>query len=234
MESETPRRFNLVDAMVLLAAFAAGISAFKFSMVASAKEDGYFLAPENDAPQEKMNISPLPETGDAELLFAAPPSPPRDPFAVPKSFEGRQFWIEVIFGATSSFLIILTTAVLLLYLRRPRPYLNNLIHRLGAAACIAALAAFAIEVVTTLAWCAVKISSQSNDFYWPRWTDISQTFIEKASSAVAASWLILGLSRNSARRRLHWLDLLGCFIGIAWITMAFKSAISTAVATLLG
>jgi hypothetical protein len=133
--------------------------------------------------------------------------------------EGTTFparWMSIGLNASGLLLIVASSLILILRLRRPRPAIRRVARQPGAAACFAALVLAVGEAYIHLV------------FQIYRWNDLDGSVIDRlsldslnprhdTSFAIASVWLIFALGRIG-RPEAGWIDRAGRFAGWCWIT----------------
>jgi hypothetical protein len=125
---EVPRRFNVGDALILVAALGLGLSSIR-DRIRTVVPRAHAWS--QDYHRYENDLAIVPPIDAAELDFA------RKSLFVQISDEGRAWFLSVLTG--------LTPAQILLRLRRPRPAWRSLVHQLGFIACLAAVAGYLLD-----------------------------------------------------------------------------------------
>ena len=195
------RRFTLLDAMILVAAIAAGLAAFR-------AEGGNHY--------NQQSIFVLREAGKSS-------------FGILNSIPGRAGWFmraqrwsrEAI--RTTPVFTCLTLALLAIRLRRPRPDLRRLSCQPGFVAEVAVLATLAANLAFSAFQVALSATGQSSmtdpKFYATPAFFVSETSqAGLAGMAVLASWATLALGGRWRPER-GWIDRSGLAMGLAWAAL---------------
>lgn len=121
--------------------------------------------------------------------------------------------------AASPFLTMLTPAVLLLRLRRPRPRRFAMFRQSGMAACCAAI----FPIAMSLACFIRETAGRSGELQDPLSTGVAGLHFQymglyRVGLWVLGSWLALFLSGRWRPER-SWIDRLGRTLGIGWLVV---------------
>ena len=195
-----PRRLNLLDLVILIAAIAIGMGWMRFQATDNSRSFDPFKSPV--WLQGSMDDNPL-------LGWS------KKPWA----------WIERCAPCAATF----TIGLLVVRLRSPRPRGGRVFLRPGAAACGAFALSLAwellrlgLDLLRTLGrgWFEAKIGSNVGVSWWEPFYDVLRP--EDHGIAVAAAWSALLLARRMRCER-STIDRLGRAVGIFWIVTLILS-----------
>jgi hypothetical protein len=130
------------------------------------------------------------------------------------------------FGAAVPVFAAWTVALLVPWMRRPRPPFHRLAMQPGLAACTAATLGLGISALRCIAHVVAFDVAQGQPVSFGEygiWASICMDWITKPSGvgiAVAAVWSWLILTRRW-RPQPTWLDRLGRALGVYWLLMIF-------------
>jgi hypothetical protein len=135
----------------------------------------------------------------------------RSPLFAPPGPWAKGLALAILDGLEASVPVLLTTtlAILAIRLRRPRPALLRLGREPGFVACVVAVPAILLCVVSAI------------PLVWARGASFAQGFslldyTPEGGFAVTGAWLALAVGRRW-RPQPHWVDRLGRLVGIGWI-----------------
>ena len=200
------RRFTLLDAMVLVAATAAGLA-----VGLSTRSEPFHFRGGATPFGEWPSLEPVDFSGG--LLQW-------------KTYRETHMLLTGIAYQAMPLTFPWTLAVLALRLRRPRPSLRRLAHQPGFAACVAV-------AVMSVAGALGEISSLLDRTTWGdgfrvRWSMVLTAFRDSYMNAgggrpalavaVGAVWAFLALGRI-ARREPGWIDRSGRALGVYWVAL---------------
>jgi hypothetical protein len=175
LPSKPVRRFNLGDAMILIAATAVGLGlmrTFAFEVI-----------------RDQRPINPRLDTFGSRVVMQ----------------------VALAAVVLTPLLAMLSVAVLILRLRRPRPLLRKLTRQPGMVASLAATIGVVLGLVVFLAYVYRVLIGDFESF--------GEGVIMGAfpiAYAVAAAWGVLAIQKRWRAER-HWLDRLGRVLGAAWL-----------------
>jgi hypothetical protein len=128
----------------------------------------------------------------------------------------------------SLFLIVGTFAFFLLRYRQPRLSFRELVRSPGTAACVAGLMSVTVQLFRgLLVWSVCMLYPAGDDITGPTLFDITKDVSITAGHAVLASWLILRLSRT-VRHHGDWVEFFGVILGFGWILLLLEPVLSVA------
>jgi hypothetical protein len=224
------RRLTLLDAMVLVAAFAVGVVAART----------YFLHAwdSSSVSQLKMLINSMQAHIEISSLTQALPGvkPSSGLPSVSATQQQiadyrRRIDLERIFASYNLFLYILTVSLALLGLRRPRPRLRRLAHEAGWSACLTAIVVQAVRTIAAIAWWVVVDRARVARFPWPSCVAVFDDLELYVAPAIVAVWVVIALG---GRGRLDWSSLgwLTLIAATSWVILMFKGAAMAVLAPL--
>lgn len=182
---ETPRRFNVGDALILLAALGLGLSSIRDRIGTLApRAQGW----SQDYRRYQDELAKVPPVDAAELDFA------RRSLCVQVSDEGKAWILSVLIG--------LTPAQILLRLRRPRPGWRNLVRQPGFIACLAAVAGYLLDrgwdpsVRLGFApfpfWTSMSVLAAWGILVLSRRGQAEESWIDRLGRVLGAAWVVAG------------------------------------------
>jgi len=211
------RHFNVIDAMILVAATSIGLAWCVFF------ERSFPNHPGPPVPQSVLSAEELRASPFDELIHREPV-----PQSVLSNEELRQFdrgiLLHKFFRYSTFFLIVWTVGFLVLRLRNPHLSLHRLVRSPGVTACTTVLIVLIVKIVETLTqW------GTWHELPWPNsplsaMNEMIKGFGDVAGPSVVATWLILIVNRRF-RFQGGWLEVLGLLLGIAWILLLFEGAV---------
>ncbi len=208
------RKFNLLDAMVLVA-----FTAFGLVWCIAFRESIRLLA----QPPAQL---PFPNDDPFELERPVPRAPAEWQALIGDAGDPLALRAHILCRYSTFFLLMWGIAFLVLRLRTPRPRLRRLIRSPGAAACITALVVLLVEFLDVMTVWIMNLVRPLQGFQveaTARLWEIVQSFGGNAGPAIVATWLILALSRKMVYE-WNWLEVFGMLVGICWILLLFENA----------
>jgi hypothetical protein len=184
------RRFNVGDTLILIAALCLGLSGIRDRVRTLPARASWWI---DEYKRFQAEAASLPPMSDEDYVF---------------SVRSLEFYLSDEFQAwLTSGLIALTSAQLLMRLRRPRPEWRRLLRQPGFVACTAAAIGFCIDK----GWVP-----------FIRFESLRFPFM--TAMAVLVAWSILfGLRQCLAEK--SWIDRLGRVVGVGWIVSGVYSQI---------
>jgi hypothetical protein len=183
------RRFNLLDAMILIVAAAVGLALTRFTL-------------------HDPNSNSAPPTPTAPTV--APTS-----HSLPALVELRQIITTVVRSSVSVYPSIMTFTIATLFLRfrQPRPPFRLIFRQPGVVGCSAAVLALMVAILT-LTPSTIHSYGYPNFHGWlfNVWLLVSRG----AGMTIAGAWLTLSLGRRW-RPEQSWVDRMGRVLSVAWI-----------------
>jgi hypothetical protein len=203
------RKFNLLDAMIIVAAVAASLALY----VAIA---AYVPGPAPSPPKELLDISPslerLSRWGHAMVVA------------------------QGVFLYSTVFLLCLSLAFLGVRLRRPRPRLRRLGRSLGVSACFAVLtmtAVWALEACAAGRVWPPLFGFNEEEPILPLWAQLIRELSGVGGPCIVAPWIVLMLN-GRLRFRTGWPEIFGLGLAVAWILLLAEGALVAAFSRLSG
>lgn len=222
------RKLTLLDAMILVAAVAAGLAA----------QRAYYLGP-----WYSSAISPLRQSLDwylerfvsrrrlQELSAVWEDLSPkkraehdRSQAALERQIAAYKRRIALVKGCASvNVLLCLPTLALVgIGLRKPRPRLRRLAQDPGWAGCLTAVVALAVRMISVLvAWCTDLGPIWPAPDFGPAYVAVFDDMEGYAGPAVVAAWVLMAIGR---RFRPDWSSLgwLTMIAAASWVLLLFK------------
>lgn len=201
------RRFTLLDAMVLLAATAVGLT----------------MAIKYGEPDLGKNVLFRYEVGDDDRPFF--PLRPWGGWTVTMAFYYSPRGTQIL----PPFLVAWSVATLALRMVRPRPGLRDLLVQPGVVACVVGIAATGVGIATMIQENVRVIVVFESDEGEPPFDGVrtSPFYILDRAFPIAApyaafgmivAWGILGVSRR-LKPEPTWIDRFGRAIGVLWVVV---------------
>ena len=198
-----PRRLNLLDLMILIAAVPIGLSWSQYQ---------YGGRPLAEGSLASLRLFPI-------LANAKPDR------GIELEFYRAAAWLGLVGPAV----MVAGIALLAMALREPKRRWPRTLRQPGVAACAATILAFAMDVVrsgmTALENYRISLDPRFRHVYsMGQWELVAFDFLNPAhiGFCVASAWMALWLA-GALRSGRSWIDYLGRVLGVYWIVLMLLS-----------
>ncbi len=197
-----PRRLNLLDLMILMAAVPIGLSWSQYQYGGRMLGEGSLAS---------LRLFPTLANAKQDRAFEL-------------EFYRAAAWLGLVGPA----MMVAGVALLAMALRVPKRRWPRTLRQPGAAACAATILAFAMDVVRSgmaaLENYRIALDPRFSHIYPWQWEMIAFDFLKPAhiGFCVASAWMALWLA-GSLRSGRSWIDYLGRVLGVYWIVLMLLS-----------
>jgi hypothetical protein len=207
MKAVARRKLTVLDAMVLVAAAAAGIAGARAFFLGSWDSRSISML-KMLILQERLLVSHMSEN---QGLFGTMGS--SGPFSIAATSQRiaiheRRIALEKLISSFNVFLSVWTLALVLLGLRKPRPRLRRLVFEAGWSVCLTAIVVLVVRTLSAIVTWGADFSRTAG-FPWPSCVAVFDDLEDYVRPAIVAVWLVIAMS---GRGRLEWSS-------IGWLTM---------------
>ena len=231
MKAVARRKLTVLDAMILVAAAAAGFAAARAYYLAARDSSSVsqlkmlifskqMLAISMAAAQESRSRMGSLGMPSASAMQSGPPSVA----AIEQEIAAceRRIALEKFFSSNQVFLTSWTFALVWLGVQKPRPRLRRLVLEAGWAACLTVIVVLVVRTLSVVVSWGTALPGSTRISY-PRFVAVFDDLGHYIGPAIVAVWVIIAMS---GRGRLEWSSIgwLTTLTAIIWVLLIFGEA----------